>query len=190
MSTDALPLPQPSELPDDPQTLRALVLQLLAALEGERAQREQLEHRLDQVLRKLYGRSSEKVDPHQLTLFEASPQEPAPEPPAAAKEDSSSPKRNGHGRRPKPDHLQRVDVVHDLTDAEKQALAGEGGLVEIGQEITELYEWEPSCLYLVRHIQKKYARRDQRLESGAAPHEKNVITAPKPPAPIPGGQRR
>ena len=187
MSTDALPLPQPSELPDDPQTLRTLVLQLLAALEGERAQREQLEHRLDQVLRKLYGRSSEKVDPHQLTLFEASPPEPAPEPPAAAKEDSSSPKRNGHGRRPKPDHLKRVDVVHDLTDAEKQALAGEGGLVEIGQEITELYEWEPSCLYLVRHIQKKYARRDQRLESGAAPHEKNVITAAKPPAPIPGG---
>lgn len=72
MSTDALPLPELSELPDDPQLLRTLVLQLLEALRGERAQREQLEHRLDLVLRKLYGRSSEKVDPNQLPLFDSS----------------------------------------------------------------------------------------------------------------------
>jgi hypothetical protein len=78
MSTDALPLPQLSELPDDPQTLRTLVLQLLEALQGERAQREQLEHRLDLVLHKLYGRSSEKVDPNQLALFDTSSQEIGP----------------------------------------------------------------------------------------------------------------
>ena len=93
----------------------------------------------------------------------------------------------GHGRRPKPDHLKRVDVVHDLTEAEKQALAGDGQLVPIGEEVTEQYEWQPSSLYIVRHIQKKYARQPQLLESGAAAHEKNIITAPKPPQPIPGG---
>src|SRR5271170_1591827 len=111
MSADALPLPELSELPDDPQTLRTLVLQLLEALRGEREQREQLEHRLDLVLRKLYGRSSEKVDPNQLTLFDSSQEETAKEPPIAR--ESEPPSRGGHGRRPKPDHFRRVDVVHD-----------------------------------------------------------------------------
>jgi len=192
MSTDALPLPDLSALPDDPATLRQLVLQLLEALRGKDTELSKLQHHMDLLLRRLYGRSSEKIDPLQLLLFErvfeealaiAEPlaAEPADEPEAA------NGKRPGHGRRPKPDHLKRVDVVHDLTDAEKQALAGEGELVLIGEEITEQYEWEPSCLYIVRHIQKKYAKKPQLVESGAASHEKNVITAPKPPAPIPGG---
>lgn len=186
MSTDALPLPELSELPDDPQTLRTLVLQLLEALRGEREQREQLEHRLDLVLRKLYGRSSEKVDPNQLALFDTSPQEIAAEPLVA--EESEQPQtRGGHGRRPKPDHFRRVDVVHDLSDAEKASLAGDGQLVLIGEEVTEQYDWQPSSLYVVRHVQKKYARRPQLVESGPGARQKNIVTAPKPPQPIPGG---
>jgi hypothetical protein len=84
-----------------------------------------LEHRLDLVLRKLYGRSNEKLDPNQLALFDTSPQEMVAEPPVA--EENAQPQtRNGHGRRPKPDHFRRVDVVHDLSDAEKASLAGDG----------------------------------------------------------------
>jgi transposase len=194
MSMDALPLPDLDTLPDDLATLRQLVLQLLEALQGERAQREKLQHHMDQLLRRLYGRSSEKIDPLQLLLFEAAPQEAAaqaeaatPEPAVIVEPETNQAARRGHGRRPKPDHLKRVDVVHDLTEVEKQALAGDGQLVPIGEEITEQYEWQPSSLYVVRHIQKKYARQPQLLESGDALAEKNIITAPKPPAPIPGG---
>ena len=188
MSTDALPLPDLSALPDDPATLRQLVLQLLQALRGKDTELSKLQHHMDLLLRRLYGRSSEKIDPLQRLLFERLLEEAQaiPEPPAAEPETVNG-KRPDHGRRPKPDHLQRVDVVHDLTEAEKQALAGDGELVLIGEEITEQYEWEPSCLYVVRHIQLKYARKPQLVESGAAPHEKNIITAPKPPQPIPGG---
>ncbi len=192
MSTDALPLPDLDTLPDDPATLRQLVLQLLEALESERTQRDKLQHHLDLLLRRLYGRSSEKFDPLQKLLFDPKPEDAAiaEPPPAAEVAPESSPdntKKPGHGRRPKPDHLKRVDVVHDLSDAEKQLLAGDGELVLIGEEVTEQYEWEPSSLYIVRHIQKKYARKPQLLESGATPQTKNIITAPKPPAPIPGG---
>ena len=189
MSTDALPLPELSTLPDDPATLRQLVLQLLEALQGERDQREKLQHHMDLLLRRLYGRSSEKVDPLQRVLFDGAPAEEAAlvEPIVVETPEIQGGARRGHGRRPKPDHLKRVDVVHDLTAAEKKALAGDGELVLIGQEVTEQYEWEPSSLYIVRHIQPKYARKPQLLESGALPHEKNIITAPKPPAPIPGG---
>jgi transposase len=189
MSTDALPLPELATLPDDPATLRQLVLQLLEALRGKDTELSKLQHHMDLLLRRLYGRSSEKIDPLQLLLFAAAAQEAAapPEPPAVVETETHHGTRPGHGRRPKPDHLKRVDVIHDLTEAEKQTLAGDGELILIGEEITEQYEWEPSSLYIVRHIQKKYARKPQLLESGAAPHEKNVITAPKPPQPIPGG---
>ena len=193
MSTNVLPLPELSDLPDDLHTLRQLVLQLLESLRGKDAEVSQLQHRLDLLLRRLYGRSSEKIDPLQRFLFETAADEeevstiPTAEEPTTEEPAASTPKRRGHGRRPKPDHLKRIEVVHDLTDAEKQALGGEAGLVPIGEEITELFEWEPSCLYVVRHIQMKYAQKEQRLESGPAPHEKNVIMACKPPAPIPGG---
>jgi len=189
MSTEALPLPDLDTLPDDPATLRQLVLQLLEALRGKDTELSKLQHHMDLLLRRLYGRSSEKIDPLQLLLFTAAIQEEAatPESPAVVETETNHDARPGHGRRPKPDHLKRVDVIHDLTEAEKQALAGDGELVLIGEEITEQYEWEPSSLYIVRHIQKKYARKPQLLESGAAAHEKNILTAAKPPQPIPGG---
>ena len=57
----------------------------------------------------------------------------------------------------------------------------------LGEEITEQYEWEPSCLYVLRHVQRKYVRRPALVESGPSLAEKNVITAPKPPQPIAGG---
>ena len=195
MSTDALPLPDLSALPDDPATLRQLVLQLLEALRGKDTELSKLQHHMDLLLRRLYGRSSEKIDPLQLLLFERVFEEAlaiaeplAAEP--AGEAEAAGDKRPGHGRRPKPDHLKRVDVVHDLTEAEKQALAGEGELVLIGEEITEQYEWEPSCLYIVRHIQKKYAKKPQLVESGAASHEKNVITAPQAARADPRRDRR
>ena len=136
------------------------MLQLLEALRGKDTELSKLQHHMDLLLRRLYGRSSEKIDPLQLLLFAAAAQEAAatPEPPAVVETETNHGTRPGHGRRPKPDHLKRVDVVHDLTEAEKQALAGDGELILIGEEITEQYEWEPSSLYIVRHIQKKYAR--------------------------------
>src|SRR5438552_15061209 len=102
MSTDALPLPDLDTLPDDPATRRQLVLQLLEALRGERNEREKLQHHLDQLLRRLYGRSSEKLDPLQLLLFAAAAQEAAatPEPPAVVERETTRGTRPGHGRRP------------------------------------------------------------------------------------------
>ena len=70
MSTDALSLPDLDALPDDPATLRQLVLQLLEALRGKDTELSKLQHHMDLLLRRLYGRSSEKIDPLQLLLFE------------------------------------------------------------------------------------------------------------------------
>jgi transposase len=205
MSTDAASSPHavlqvdPATLPDDAALLKSLVAQLFAELQSRDGRISDLEHRMSLLLRKLYGSKSEKLDPRQTSLFDllaAVPPGQVPvandSPPAAAAEPDEIPnysmkQRPGHGRRRLPDQLQRREVEHDLTAPEKEALGGAANLVVIGREVTEQLEWEPSCLYVIRHVQLTYARRQLLPESGLTRAEQNVVTATKPPQPIAGG---
>lgn len=199
MSTDVRSLAvDPASLPNDVQFLKGLVVQLLEELRKRDGRTAQLEHHMDLLLKRIYGRSSEKLDPRQLALFqteEAAAEGPADataaqHKPGPAQEVSAGPAPKAdskHGRRKLPDTLKRVELIHDLTDAEKAALGGVEQLLAIGREVTEQLEWKPSCLFVIRHVQLKYARREQLLESGATLAEKNVIVASKPPQPIRGG---
>ena len=198
MSTDAPLSLDFSLLPNDPQLLKQLIADLMVELSKKDGRIEQLQHRMDLLLRRLYGASSEKFDPRQASLFEtmlsvpaavetttdlAADKGAAPEPDPSRAASS----RPGHGRRKLPDTLKTVEIIHDLTETEKAAMGGAENLVCIGQEETEQIEWEPSCLYRILHIQKKYARKVQLPESGLSLSEKNVILARKPPQPIEGG---
>ena len=203
MSMDAASSPlatlqvDPATLPDDAALLKSLVAQLFAELQSRDGRISDLEHRMSLLLRKLYGSKSEKLDPRQASLFDllaaASEDQPAATahdtaPAREAPTERQSPKPGtGHGRRRLPDQLQRREKVHDLTDAEKEALGGADNLVVIGREVTEQLEWEPSCLYVIRHVQLTYARRQLLPESGLTLAEQNVVTASKPPQPIDGG---
>ena len=195
---DASLTPDFNLLPDDPQLLKQMIADLMVEISKKDGRIEQLQHRMDLLLRRLYGASSEKFDPRQASLFETTPPEtaaaematePAADNPPAPEPDTSraGSSRPGHGRRKLPDTLKTVEVVHDLTETEKAAMGGAENLVCLGQEETEQVEWEPSCLYRILHIQKKYARKVQLPESGPALNEKNVILARKPPQPIEGG---
>jgi transposase len=198
MSKDALPPVDLGSLPDDPKFLKRLVTQLVETVRDRDGRIQRLEHNMDLLLRRMYGRSSEKLDPRQGVLFENLSVEESPPVaslagPAPSDRPVDSSPRRGHGRRRTEKNLRHVDIVHDLTDAEKAALGGEVRLVLIGEEISEQYEWEPSCLYVIRHIQKKYVRRPRLPEthrpaqSDSRPDESPVIVAPKPPQPISGG---
>jgi transposase len=202
MSTDAASSPRaalqvdPGTLPDDAALLKSLVAQLFAELQSRDGRISDLEHRMSLLLRKLYGSKSEKLDPRQASLFDLPatasevPQTAAPDasPTADTSAATRSPKSGtGHGRRRLPDQLQRREVEHDLTASEKEALGGADNLVVIGREVTEQLEWEPSCLYVIRHVQLTYARRQLLPESGLTLAEQNVLTASKPPQPIDGG---
>ena len=70
MSTDALPLPDPALLPDDPAVLKQLVVQLLEELQKANARLERQEHHMHLLLKRLYGSTSEKFDPQQGVLFD------------------------------------------------------------------------------------------------------------------------
>jgi transposase len=209
MSKDATSSPpaalqvDPTTLPDDAAVLKSLVAQLFAELQSRDGRISDLEHRLSLLLRKLYGNKSEKLDPRQTSLFDllaaavedqaavtgqASPTAAGDNSPAETPAATSTTKQPpGHGRRRLPDQLQRREVLHDLTDPEKEALGGAANLVVIGREVTEQLEWEPSCLYVIRHVQLTYARRQLLPESDLTLAEPNVVTASKPPQPIAGG---
>src|SRR6516225_690324 len=107
MSTD---VPQPNAtrpsspdstppLPDDLVTCHSMIVELLATLKDTQRHNEHLRHRLDQLLRRLYGPRAEKFDPNQPWLFpELSSLAPAA---AAAAEQTAPPVENTTATSPK-----------------------------------------------------------------------------------------
>ena len=56
-------------LPDDIETAHRLIRELLETLRQQTHLNDKLQHQLEQLLRRLYGKKSEKLDPTQLLLF-------------------------------------------------------------------------------------------------------------------------
>ena len=143
---DALLLPDPALLPDDPAVLKQLVVQLLEELQKANARLERQEHHMHLLLKRIYGSTSEKLDPRQGELFdpqsgaEASAPSPPTPPPASS---PASRKRDQHGRGRIPEKIKREEVVHDLTAAEKTALGGAENLVELPPERSEQLDCAP-----------------------------------------------
>src|SRR6476619_1851074 len=68
-TTPETPADPTATLPDDPAILRQMVLELLAALRDTRRQNDELQHRLDLLLRRIYGPRTERFDPNQPLLI-------------------------------------------------------------------------------------------------------------------------
>lgn len=156
----------PAALEQENATLRAEV--------GRQATRiSQLEELIRSFRHRQFGASSEQTPAEQARLFdEGSDEEDAPEQRVVVKAHA----RTRQGRRPLSKDLPRVDVIHDLSEAEKVCAEHGCALTPMGEDTSEQLEFEPAKLYVLRHIQKKYCCRQC---------EGQVVTAPKPPAPIP-----
>jgi transposase len=131
--------------------------ELVAALRDSGRERDRLRHQLDQCLRRLYGRRSEKSDPRQLLLdallLEAIE---GNRPPTAA--DGSVPgpeilipvpaheRRLGHGRLEIPDHLEQRLILVDVEDSEKVCPVTGQPMVVARYEDTRKLEFVPSKL--------------------------------------------
>jgi len=115
-----------------------------------------LRHRLAVLLRSSYGPRAERFDPRQLLLFGLLV------PPVESAAPASAPKRKGgnrskHGRRKLPDHLPRLPIEHDLSEAEKACPCCGQQRQRIGQEISEQLEHIPANFVVLQHIRHKYA---------------------------------
>jgi transposase len=162
-NTDAAkPLPpntSADHLPDDPAILKRMILELLATLHEERHERAALSARLHLLLQRLYGPRSERFDPSQPLLFPdmTQPAEP-PAPTAPAAESEPTPKkRAGHGRQRPPKDLPHKEQHHRVPEAELPCPTCGTARQEIGTETTTQLDYEPASLFVVEHIEHKYA---------------------------------
>lgn len=156
---DAASLPPDAPLPDDVPTLQALVRQLLAELARLRAENAGLKARLDAALRHRFGRRSER--------------RPGRREPGA--DDEPAPGRDEHGRSALPDHLERREVVHDLTDAEKLCPGCGQQRPCIGVQTAEQLDLEPAKLFVRRTVKRSYACRV--CDPAVVPAEQRLATA-------------
>ena len=145
-----------SHLPDNASELKELVLTLQQDYE---AQIDRLHEQIRLLRSKLFGRKTEKyVDAgqDQLRLFDEIEQA------ASRKEENkqevpvAAHTRKKRGRKPLPENLPRIEVVHDLPEAEKVCACG-CRLTKIGEEVSEKLDYIPAKLQVIRHIRYKYA---------------------------------
>lgn len=178
----------PKHLPQDPKVLQQMVLDLMAQLERESAERSKIESLLRELLDAKRNRKSEQLSEDQLALFAAAWQsrqaaaegadatkggdEDDPGSPPASGQAAPQKNNHGGGRKALPGHLKRECIVHDLADAEKHCPACNQDLRPIGEESSERYEYIPAQLTVVEDVCKKYACAC------------TVRTATKPPQPI------
>ena len=164
MSTDVaanLPSLPPAEyLPDDPATLKSMILELLATLHERERDNEALRHRLDLLLRRLYGPRGERFNPNQALLFAdlAQDQESAPSTTSETPTESQAKRRcRPHGRRLMPKSLPHEPRHHELSAAERVCPDCGQTRVDIGADTSTQLDYRPASLFVIEHFVHKYA---------------------------------
>jgi len=189
VTTEGTQLLEAATLPKDLAACHALIRQLLEQLNNSTRKLTQMEHQLQQLLRRLYGRSSEKIDPKQMVLFaEMLKQLEAQNPPVQPQPEPAAPPaapRKGHGRRRIPDDLPRERRIHDLPENEKPCPCCGTMREIIGQEVSEQLDIEPAKLKVIEHVRLKYICKA--CEKQAAEGGPQIATAEKPLSPIEKG---
>lgn len=153
---DAPPPDPTAPLPSDVPTLQTMVRELLARNQQLEARVAELTARLDAALKHRFGRRSERRPP----------------PPVAVKPPR---RRDEHGRSPLPAHLERCEVVHDLTAAEQRCPCCGRPRACIGEQTAEQLDLEPAKFFVLRTVKKSYACRH--CDPTTVPVEQRLATA-------------
>ena len=177
---------QIAQLQSEVESLRALVRERdvliersQVAIEERDVEIQQLREYLRLLRSQRFGKSSERSHRDQLGLFNEAEQLVE----AAAEGDLEEAtllvpaytRRKGGRRRP-PAWMERVEVLHDLPEAEKVCARDGTALVEIGRETSEQVEFIPATARVLVHVRPKYA---------CPCCKTGVRIAPMPPQPIP-----
>jgi transposase len=156
-------LPDDAALPDDPETLKGMIRELLDLLHRREHELDGVRQRLDQLLRRLYGPKGERFRADQPALFDLLSEAEGPLASAPPAETESSPppatkkKRKGHGRRRLPADLTRERIVHAVSESEKVCPCCSSPRVKIGEETSEQLDYRPAKLFVWEHVRLKYA---------------------------------
>ena len=171
-----------SSLPDDAHVSKQDLVKIVDSLEVKYQEKiNYLEERIRLLQNELFGRKSEKHNPGcdlQLPIFKA---DQAPEPKVDDTIVVAAHKRKKSGRKPLPDNLPRVEVIHDIPDDEKICACG-ATLNRIGKDTCEKLDYVPAKVRVLRHIRYKYACKNC---EGVEDDGPTVKIAPPPVALIP-----
>lgn len=168
------------KLPSDISLLHQLVREMAGVVESRDGEIERLQSIIKKLQRAQFGRRSERLDPDQLALaledLDADIARIRESRPAAAKLPSE---RTPH-RKPLPDHLPREDIRLDIDHA-VCACCG-GALHAIGESQSEMLDWVPAQLRVIRITRPKYAcRLCEKVVQASAP-ERLIAGGPATPA--------
>jgi transposase len=162
-------------LPSDTALLHRLVREMADVVESRDGEIERLQIIIKKLQRAQFGRRSERLDADQLALaledLDGDIARIRESRPAIATEAAEAPSR----RKPLPDHLPRENVLLDV-DSEICGCCG-GPLHAIGESVSEMLDWVPAQLRVVRIARRKYACRACN----------KVVQAPAPERLIAGG---
>jgi len=142
-------------VPDSTSPNAAELLARIAELEKENAL---LRQKIDALARKIYGVSSEKLDPGQLLLVLQGLDEPGkvPEPVVAEAPRRSQVPSPPRSRSPRlPEHL---PVIEEVIEPEPVKAAPQDWR-RIGEEVTERLDYEPARFLRRRTVRPKYVQR-------------------------------
>jgi transposase len=163
-----------SDLPDDVEILKQIVLEQRARLLSSKLQIEQLKHELSKLKRMQFGRSSEQLDEKiaqlELTLEELEAREAAL--PAAVI--AALPERVKPVRRPLPESLPRETIVHSSEPLCPECAAQ---MRVLGEDVAEMLEYVPSHFKVIRHVRPKLS----------CPKCQKIVQAEAPSRPIARG---
>jgi len=142
------------QLPNDPRTLKQMVLTLLEQIDD-------LNGQLYYLKRQLFGKKSEKLDPAQRLLFEnlydqvkakIDQQKPSKAPTVKKRKNA-----NHHGRNALPQDLPREVIEIEPPDEEKICPVCHKEKQRIGSEETEKLEYVPASFYVKKYVRHKFA---------------------------------
>jgi transposase len=174
--------------------LREAQLEQIKREAAERLEAMQQRHKaeMDAILRRFYGPHSERFDPTQLLLFglKVAEQMPVDEKVVEAESGQKLKTRkihHKHGRGKLPEHLPRIEVVHDLSDDQKKCPCCGEDRQCIGSEISEQLEYVPSSLKVLKHIRHRYACKTCGEGCGPCDCKSHIEIATKPLQPIEKG---
>lgn len=160
--------------------------ELTRKLESTQRQLTILQHQMDQMLRRLYGRKSEQLNPNQLmfdsivlqSLTQNTPQETVPAPPAKPAAVKPRKASGHHGRIPIPEHLERVEILLDIPEEQKFCPETGEPLKVITIDVSEKLEYRPGKLIVNVYKRPQYALPEKSDTFGG------ILAAPMPDHPI------
>ncbi len=151
-----------SKLPDDANIGKEAIVSLVGELETSYQEKiHYLEERIRLLQNELFGRKSEKRYPgpgdQQLPIFDSglTDDQPCENQKPADSIVIAAHQRKKRGRKPLPDDLLRVEIIHDLAEEEKICQCG-SPLSRIGQDTCEKLDYIPAKVQVERHIRFKY----------------------------------